>query len=184
MVGGLVNMTLGIILFNAADMLQSQAVVAVLAGMVSYGVSIMLYISAAQIIGATRGQILFSAAPFWGIIGAALLLGEPINWTTLASRESPHGRIVRPLPATGNDRSPQKPGAWRGAGSAPAVWKRPLGRSGRSARRRSAWAHQACAIHPPAERTLRPALRRLGGYVEEVPAARAPWQAARRCLGP
>jgi drug/metabolite transporter (DMT)-like permease len=85
MVGGLVNMTLGIVLFNAADMLQSQAVVAVVVGMFSYGVSIMLYISAAQIIGATRGQILFSAAPFWGIIGAALLLGEPINWTTLAS---------------------------------------------------------------------------------------------------
>jgi drug/metabolite transporter (DMT)-like permease len=84
-VGGLVNLALGIVLFNAADLLQSQAVAAVLVGMVSYGVSIMLYISAAQIIGATRGQILFSAAPFWGIMGAALLLGEPINWTTIAS---------------------------------------------------------------------------------------------------
>ena len=84
-VGGVVNMTLGIVLFNATVLLQSQAVITVLVGMVSYGISIMLYISAAQIIGATRGQILFSTAPFWGIIGAALLLAEPLNWTTIAS---------------------------------------------------------------------------------------------------
>jgi drug/metabolite transporter (DMT)-like permease len=85
LVGGVVNVTLGIVLFDATDLLQSQALAAVLLGMVSYGISIVLYISAAQIIGATRGQILFSAAPFWGIIGATLLLAEPINWTTVAS---------------------------------------------------------------------------------------------------
>ena len=85
LVGGMVNFTLGIILFNELNILQPAVLVAIVVGMFSYGVSIVLYISASQMIGATRGQILFSVAPFWGIMGAAILLAEPINWTVMVS---------------------------------------------------------------------------------------------------
>jgi drug/metabolite transporter (DMT)-like permease len=85
MVGGTVNVVLAVVFSNPADLLQSQAVLAVVLGMLSYGISIVLYVSASQIIGATRGQILFSASPLWGIIGAAIFLAEPINWTTIVS---------------------------------------------------------------------------------------------------
>jgi drug/metabolite transporter (DMT)-like permease len=85
LVGGTVNITLGIILFNELNILQPAALIAVVVGMFSYGLSIVLYISASQMIGATRGQILFSVSPFWGIAGAAILLAEPLNWTVMAS---------------------------------------------------------------------------------------------------
>jgi len=85
MVGGMVNITFGIVFSNSTDLLQSQAVLAVLLGMVSYGISIVFYVSASQIIGATRGQILFSTSPLWGILGAAVFLAEPINWSIMAS---------------------------------------------------------------------------------------------------
>ncbi|WKZ37752.1 MAG: EamA family transporter [Anaerolineales bacterium] len=85
LVGGTVNVVLAVVFSNPSDLLQSQAALAVLLGMVSYGISIVLYVSASQIIGATRGQILFSASPLWGITGAAIFLAEPVNWTTLAS---------------------------------------------------------------------------------------------------
>jgi len=52
---------------------------ALLVGIVSYGMSIVLYVSSAQQLGATRSQILFSTGPFWGILVAFLILGEPIS---------------------------------------------------------------------------------------------------------
>jgi drug/metabolite transporter (DMT)-like permease len=85
LIGGVANITIGILFFNTADLWQSQSVLAVLLGMVAYGLSIVLYVSTTQIIGATRGQILFSTSPLWGILGAALLLAEPITWTTILS---------------------------------------------------------------------------------------------------
>ena len=36
-------------------------------------------------LGATRSQILFSTAPFWGIIAAWIFLHEPLNLTVLIS---------------------------------------------------------------------------------------------------
>jgi drug/metabolite transporter (DMT)-like permease len=53
--------------------------IALLVGVVSYGLSIVLYVSSAQQLGATRSQILFSTGPFWGILVAFLILGEPIS---------------------------------------------------------------------------------------------------------
>jgi len=85
LVGGVVNVTLGMVFFNATDLLQSQIAMTILLGMISYGISIVLYVSASQIIGATRGQILFSTSPLWGIVGASVLLAEPISWTTIMS---------------------------------------------------------------------------------------------------
>jgi len=85
LVGGIANITIGIVFFSTADLFQGQSVLALLLGMVSYGLSIVLYISTTHIIGATRGQILFSTSPFWGILGAAILLDEPIRWITVLS---------------------------------------------------------------------------------------------------
>lgn len=84
-VGGSVNIAIGILFFNTTDFLHVENILVILVGMLSYGVSIVLYISTTQIIGATRGQILFSTSPFWGILGAALFLAEPINWTMIFS---------------------------------------------------------------------------------------------------
>lgn len=49
-------------------------------GIFSYGFSIVLYITSAQQLGATRSQLIFSSAPFWGVLLSILLLGEPITW--------------------------------------------------------------------------------------------------------
>ena len=61
---------------------QASAVTAVAAlglGALAYGASIVLYIAAAQNIGATRGQLVFSAAPFFGVLLSVLVLGEPFG---------------------------------------------------------------------------------------------------------
>lgn len=48
-------------------------------GIFSYGFSISLYILAAQHLGATRSQMIFSSAPFFGVTLSALILGESIS---------------------------------------------------------------------------------------------------------
>ena len=54
---------------------------ALLIGAVSYGASILLYVIAAQNLGATRSQILFSSAPFFGILLSILFLKEAFRPT-------------------------------------------------------------------------------------------------------
>ena len=54
---------------------------ALMVGAVAYGVSVMLYITAAQGLGATRSQMLFSTAPFFGVLLSVLILGEPLTGT-------------------------------------------------------------------------------------------------------
>ncbi len=58
---------------------------AMIIGMFSYGLSIVLYVTSAQQMGATRGQILFSTGPFWGVLCAFIFLGEPMNAAVLVS---------------------------------------------------------------------------------------------------
>lgn len=48
-------------------------------GALGYGASIILYIRGAQNLGATRSQMLFSTAPFLGVLFAWMALGEPIQ---------------------------------------------------------------------------------------------------------
>lgn len=59
------------------------AVAAMALGAVSYGISIMLYISGAQHMGATRSQVLFSTAPFIGVALSWWALSEPIQGAQL-----------------------------------------------------------------------------------------------------
>lgn len=49
---------------------------ALLVGSVSYGLSITLYVTAAQGLGATRSQMIFSTAPLFGLLLSVTLLGE------------------------------------------------------------------------------------------------------------
>jgi drug/metabolite transporter (DMT)-like permease len=58
---------------------------AVLVGSLAYGASIALYISAAQQLGATRAQMVFASAPFFGVVLAAAVLHETITPLQIAA---------------------------------------------------------------------------------------------------
>ena len=76
--GGLTNFIIGMVLTNGQFQLK-YVPLALVIGIFSYGISIVLYVISAQNLGATRSQILFSTAPFWGILTAYMFLGEPLN---------------------------------------------------------------------------------------------------------
>jgi len=84
LVSGTVNSTLGLII---AGSLPTPALLGagLLIGALSFGTSIILYITAAQALGATRTQTVFASAPFWGLALSAVLLGEGITWLQMAS---------------------------------------------------------------------------------------------------
>ena len=56
---------------------------ALLVGTLAYGASIALFITAAQQLGATRAQMLFATAPFFGAGLSAIVLGESLGATHL-----------------------------------------------------------------------------------------------------
>ena len=58
-------------------------ILAFLVGAVSYGFSITLYVSAAHGLGATRSQMVFSAAPFFGLLLSVTALGEAFTGAQL-----------------------------------------------------------------------------------------------------
>lgn len=49
-------------------------------GIISYGISIILFINSLQLIGTIKTTTIFSTAPFLGSIFSVLILSEPINW--------------------------------------------------------------------------------------------------------
>ena len=83
-VAGSVNFGFGCILSSNPLPLVSLAP-AIGVGIFSYGFSIVLYVTAAQNIGATRGQVLFSTAPIWGVLLSYLFLSEPFQWVHVIS---------------------------------------------------------------------------------------------------
>jgi len=78
LVAGSVNLALGMILEGGVQSVGPLGV-ALLVGALSYGLSIMLYISAAQQLGATRSQLIFSTSPFMGMALAWTLFDEPVH---------------------------------------------------------------------------------------------------------
>jgi drug/metabolite transporter (DMT)-like permease len=82
--GGIINLTIGLFLSNWQIELN-YIPAALFIGVFSYGISIVLYVTSAQNLGATRSQILFNIAPFWGIFAAWIFLREPINLIVLIS---------------------------------------------------------------------------------------------------
>ena len=77
---GTTNLIIGLALGGGAAGAPGWTIAGALAiGASSYGLSIVLYISSAQQLGATRSQLIFSSAPFWGVLLSVLLLGDPIT---------------------------------------------------------------------------------------------------------
>lgn len=77
-VGGFTNVAVGLA-FEPVTLTPLTLLAALLVGALSYGVSIVLYIRSARVLGATRGQSLFSLAPLWGVLAAMAFLGEPFS---------------------------------------------------------------------------------------------------------
>ena len=74
-VAGLFNLIVGgAVLGGVGD--GASALLALLVGALAYGISIVLYITAAHGLGASRSQMVFSTAPFFGVILSLLFLGE------------------------------------------------------------------------------------------------------------
>ena len=92
-VAGTVNLTIGLVTRDYAGTTSTTAA-ALGVGVVCYGASIVLYITSAQNIGATRGQMFFAASPFFGVVLSIALLGEPITITQLAAGAMLAGSLV------------------------------------------------------------------------------------------
>ncbi len=77
-VAGITNITLGLFL---SPFVASPGAVgwALLIGAGCYGASILFYISSSQQLGATRAQLFFASAPFFGVLLSAIALGEAIS---------------------------------------------------------------------------------------------------------
>jgi drug/metabolite transporter (DMT)-like permease len=78
LVAGLLNLTLAAVL-GVKTVWWGAVGPAILVGTLSYGVSIALYIGAARELGATRAQLLFAAAPFFGLLFSVVALGEHLT---------------------------------------------------------------------------------------------------------
>lgn len=66
-IAGTVNLIIGSMI--SSEPIQFASIgSALIVGVFSYGFSIMLYVTSAQNIGATRAQIMFSTAPLWGVV--------------------------------------------------------------------------------------------------------------------
>ena len=83
-VAGSVNLIIGS-LIAGETMVLGNVVPAIIVGIFAYGFSIVLYVTSAQNIGATRSQILFSTAPIWGVVLSYLFVHEPFQWVHLIS---------------------------------------------------------------------------------------------------
>jgi len=72
---GSFNLLIGSVIVGGVGR-PAVVLVAVLVGAVSYGLSIKLYVTAAQGLGATRSQMVFSTAPFFALLLSVTVLGE------------------------------------------------------------------------------------------------------------
>lgn len=78
LLGAGVNLGLSAIVTVGALDLQAAASV-MLIGALGYGVSLVLYVSSAQQLGATRSQLIFSTAPAFSLSLSWILFGEPVQ---------------------------------------------------------------------------------------------------------
>jgi drug/metabolite transporter (DMT)-like permease len=75
---GSVNLLIGVTMESGLASLKI-VLAAIVVGIFSYGVSTVLYINASHGLGATRSQILFASAPFFGVLFSVLLLSESLS---------------------------------------------------------------------------------------------------------
>ena len=83
-VAGSVNLAIGVAIAPLAAT-RREIGAALTVGALAYGVSIALYIRAAQQMGAVRAQAVFASAPFIGALLSYGLLGEPLDPTTIGA---------------------------------------------------------------------------------------------------
>ncbi len=83
-VAGLFNLLVGGAVLGGINNLHS-ALLALVVGAFAYGISIALYITAAQGLGASRSQMVFSTAPFFGVILSLWFLGESFGLIQIAA---------------------------------------------------------------------------------------------------
>lgn len=83
LIAGATNLTLGLALSPARPSVAWLAALGV--GALSYGASIVLYISAAHSLGASRSQMVFATSPFFGVVLAVLWLGEGLTSLQIAA---------------------------------------------------------------------------------------------------
>lgn len=81
---GIVNLLIGISITDSS-VVFNNIFAALIVGGFSYGLSIVLYVTSAQNIGATRGQMLFSTAPLWGVILSYIIFHDTFQWTHIIS---------------------------------------------------------------------------------------------------
>ena len=81
-VGGIINLSTAFALEKPVFHWH-PIVIGLTVGALSYGLSLTLYIRAAQEIGASRAQLFFATAPFWGATMAFAFLAEPAGPTQL-----------------------------------------------------------------------------------------------------
>ncbi|MFH0920879.1 MAG: DMT family transporter [Fibrobacterota bacterium] len=75
---GLVNIAIAVILGNTPGAPKSM-LLALLVGAFAYGLSIVLYITSARRLGASRSQMVFATAPFIGVLISQTYLNEPLH---------------------------------------------------------------------------------------------------------
>ncbi len=83
-VGAGVNLALALLL-DTEPLAPSPAAQALIVGGLGYGASLVLYVSGAQLLGATRSQLVFSTAPAWGLLLSWVAYGEPLAKTQLVA---------------------------------------------------------------------------------------------------
>ncbi|VEP17556.1 conserved membrane hypothetical protein [Hyella patelloides LEGE 07179] len=78
-VAGCINLTIGMVL---TPLTATPTVIgwSLVVGILAYGLSIVLYITSAQDLGATRSQLIFACAPFFGVVFSAIALQEQITF--------------------------------------------------------------------------------------------------------
>lgn len=84
-VAGTTNLIVGLIVSPTLHLAVPMVSVALLLGALSYGLSIVLFITAAQGLGASRAQCFFASSPLFGLFLAAIILGESISILQVAA---------------------------------------------------------------------------------------------------
>lgn len=84
LVAGTVNLGIGIAMDPLSAAPRALAIATVV-GVLSYGASIVLYIEAAQRLGASRAQIIFATAPVFGVGLSMILLEESLGASHFAA---------------------------------------------------------------------------------------------------
>lgn len=83
LIAGVVNLAIGMTLHPTA--FDQSWLIALAVGGFAYGISVALYIRSAQGMGASRSQMMFSAAPFFGVLLSAIWLGERMDLLQMIS---------------------------------------------------------------------------------------------------